>query len=1166
MICFNCGYKVLSSKAKECHICGMKFSQKCTSCGSFNPQFSKYCFNCGDKFAEEYSTSTITNYHTLTENRKKVSVIFADISGFTSMSEKLDPEEVREIINECFNYITKPVYELGGTVDKYIGDCIMILFGAKYTHGDDVKRAVICAMRIMEAIEEYSKEKLSSRGLKVQLSIGINYGLVVTGSVGNYFDKDYTVMGDVVNTAQRLQANADKGSVFVSESVYNETKEEINYLEGESIEVKNKEKPIKYYVPINVYNNNILLNKVLIDREREINQMQEIYKLNSEKKCITVIGERGIGKTSLIKNFIDRNINDGKKIWIDCNPIHKNRVYYTISNILFNIMNINFNDTERVKKNRLASYLDYILSDNAEAEIARTDNFLRIVMGIERENEFQNILNSMDYEDIEKEIYSQVIKVFESISRKYRLLVVIDDIQWADSNSIVIMKKVIESISLNNFLLIFASRYEIGYLKVIYKEKIDFINLRNLDKEGTEKLSCNLLECNKLDNNVLEVIIKFTNGNPLFIEEFIKSLKRNNFYRIEENVAFLNKNKDITLPDNIEKLVMANISELDDSTRKFLQISSIIGKTFDLSWVRYLIDKPYDESKILKKLTEMNIIDLKSTEATTEILQKIYIFKQDTVREAVYGSVLNKDKKFMFESIVDMIETKYDSNIENYYEMLCYYCESAGLMKKAKKYYLKAAEKNKREYSFENALKYYKKYLDNTVYNEGLNEKSNRINALKNIGYIYSVLGNKIEALTYLNRALSYADLSDEIYAIKIMLSEILKDNGEYDTALAILDEIQTKIRKNSNLYGKLLQLKCSILSITGKKEALQIAKESEKILLGLHDYKNLSVTMSQAGTIYFINGSIQKSIYYLNKAYKYAEKINNLSNMARISGNLGIICHASGMISKALENLNKSIDISKKISAIKIEIAGTINLGILYMEKGKFKKAKNLFIKALKKTDELSMIYEKCITLTNFGDLMYELGNYAEAKKYYEKSIKVAKEHNLNIDEKVNYFGLAKLYLHDNKYNEAEKLLKEAYKTFNEINEMSSIGDYYRYYSKLQLGKKNIELAMEYCDKSIEIYDEIKSDKEKLKSLRLKGYILIEKNNPEEAINYLSESISLAQQLDSDYEAGKGFLARYNVFLKLNQIDKAQNDLIKAKEAKSKIDKCKWILNKNLS
>ncbi|NJD04680.1 MAG: guanylate cyclase, partial [Ruminiclostridium sp.] len=328
MICFNCGLKLNSGNDSECRFCGVKFSGKCAVCGFPNPQAARFCFNCGGKMASPDGLSSVENFGTLAESRKNVAVMFADVSGFTSLSERLDPEEVREIINECFNYITSPVYELEGTIDKYIGDCVMILFGARYSHTDDAKRAVMCAMKMMDLISEFSKSMLSSKGVTLNLSIGINYGLVVTGGVGNYFDRDYTVMGDIVNTAQRLQINAGEGAILVSESVFTETVDKFEYSESIEVKVKNKEKPIKCYNPLRINSEYFYENELpFIERQKEIGLLNSIFNeaLNTGLKCATVTGEAGLGKTRLLKEFTSKFGNDLKKVWVECNTISQNK-------------------------------------------------------------------------------------------------------------------------------------------------------------------------------------------------------------------------------------------------------------------------------------------------------------------------------------------------------------------------------------------------------------------------------------------------------------------------------------------------------------------------------------------------------------------------------------------------------------------------------------------------------------------------------------------------------------------------------------------------------------------------------------------------------------------------------------------------------------------------
>lgn len=649
MICFNCGINLRSQDEKECQLCGVKFASYCPACLFPNPAMGKFCFNCGTKLESIESRSSVQNFDTLSENRRNVAVIFADVSGFTALSEKLDPEEVRELINECFSFITKPVYEMEGTIDKYIGDCVMILFGAKYIHADDAKRAVLCCMRMMKLISEFSEERLSSQGISLNLSIGINYGLVVTGSIGNTFDKDYTVMGDIVNTAQRLQSNAQRGNILVSESVFIETKDMIGYSEPMEIKVKNKEHPVKCYNPLKVKDEYYYENRtVFVGRIKELNELVTTYNSvqNSGTKCINIVGDAGLGKTSIIKLFSTKLGTDVKKVWADCSSLHQNRAYYTISSIIMNIMNINPGDSISVKQHRVSSFLDYILKDKTEEEIKRNTDFIGLVLGLPRDNDFQNILNSMNFDNVRREIVKQLCIFFVHLSKRYKLVIVVDDIHWCDSNSLTIIRELVEMLSNANITFIFSSRYELEELKKLENKKYRVLKIRKLDKKLIKEMTCTLLNCRDLDEVFLHIVMKFTNGNPLYIGEFIQKIRRIHSFAIVEGVAVIDPSEATSIPGNIQSLILANISELDDKARNLLQAASVIGKEFRFSIVCALVGMNVDEAFASLRLPiHMNIISLKTAYTAFGVVEKEFMFNQDTERDAIYNNILNKDKR-----------------------------------------------------------------------------------------------------------------------------------------------------------------------------------------------------------------------------------------------------------------------------------------------------------------------------------------------------------------------------------------------------------------------------------------------------------------------------------------------------------------------------------------
>ncbi len=1157
MHCYNCGYLLPNDDIHDCPLCGMKFPINCHYCHSPNPLLAKFCIGCGTKLKNMDTNNSIQNFDILTENRKNVAVMFADVSGFTALSERMDPEELRELINDAFNYITKPVYELEGTIDKYIGDCIMILFGAKHSHSDDPRRAVVCGMEMIKLIKEFTEERLSDKEVSLDLSIGINYGLVVTGSVGNFFDKDYTVMGDIVNTAQRLQTAADKGTILTSESIYIETKDVIEFSKHKEIVVKNKEKYLKAYSPIHLHIATEVDHMALIERDKELNLLNNLLNNPALPRCVEVIGEAGIGKTSLIKQFLSNTTDHIKNIWLTCNSIFQNRVHYVLANILLKIMNLESSDSNRIKLNRLKSYIDFILKDYAysEEEITKNYQFMSLVMGLDRETEFQHILHSMNYDDLQREILNQLTIFFLNTLKKNTFVFIIDDIQWSDKASLNILKQLVRAIPKHDSMFIFASRYYLEELPLQYDNE-NLIKLENLSKSGIYNLSSRLLRCNSIDEDLYDVINKYTSGNPLFIKEFITTLKRKEKYFIKDDIAYIDENKIISLPNTIESLILANIADLDETSKHILQVASVIGKEFNVVWISNLLGINIDHS--LNQLIKQDLIKFKKITSLLGEVEKNYVFNQDTLREVIYDSLLNKTKQELHNRIGKFIEETYVNDLENYYEVLSTHFKLAGLDKKARNYYYKTAIKHKNDFNYKAAIEFYNSFFEMSKYGAVNSTNHKVINALIEIGQIYTIMTDYHQALKHLEEALTMTTLTDDIYTIKIMIASIYRETGNFVEALTLLNDIEKKIRKNTDIYGKLLQLKCSILGIMGNNEALDIAEKSEEILLKVKDFENLSETMSQAGLIHFFNGDINNALYYLNKAHQYAEKTNNIRALDKISGNLGIVYHAIGMVSKALKYLNMSLELSKKLSNLRSYVENSINLGIVYMDKGIFNKAESLFAEALYISRDVSSVLNECISLANLGDLSYEIGDYDNATDYYNKSLTIAKKQGLPIEEGINYLGLAKINLEYENYSFVETLLEQSYKIFKETNEVSYISDYYMTKSLCAFKKGNHDLALEHGNKAMGKAKEANNDMKKLKSMQQIGDIYNKIGDFEKAIEYYDKAINLAELLESDYEKGKGYYKKYTVLFNFNQ-NKANEELLKSKRAIEKLDKSRW-------
>ena len=251
--------------ARFCIECGNKFDLKCPQCGHSLPPVAKFCDECGYhlyKLKEappiDYSKPNsytpksladkiLTTRSSIEGERKLVTVLFADVANYTSMSEKLDPEEVRQIVDGCFHILMDEIHKWEGTITQFTGDGLMALFGAPIAHEDHAQRACYAALSIQKALVEYGEKVRKERGLEFKLRVGINSGQVVVGSIGDDLRMDYTAIGDTTNLAARVEQAAKPGEVWMSQETRNIIR---GYFKEESVgkvPLKGKAQPQNLY-------------------------------------------------------------------------------------------------------------------------------------------------------------------------------------------------------------------------------------------------------------------------------------------------------------------------------------------------------------------------------------------------------------------------------------------------------------------------------------------------------------------------------------------------------------------------------------------------------------------------------------------------------------------------------------------------------------------------------------------------------------------------------------------------------------------------------------------------------------------------------------------------------------------------------------------------------
>ena len=302
----------------------------------------------------------------LESERRQATIVFADISGFTSMSEKLDAEEITSVMNRCFSMLGEIISRNGGIIDKFIGDCVMILFGVPAAIEDAPQRAINTSIEMRDSLYQFNNK--NSFKIPLDIHIGINTGEVVAGEIGSKDKREYTVMGDSVNIASRLKDVSERGQILVGQSTYLFTKDTYDYIELPLVSLKGKEKPVASY---KLQSTNVVMRKEkfekfriitseMVGRQAELDklELQVIEVINGKGSIVSIIGEAGIGKSRLVAELKEKD-EIGRVILLEgrATSIGRNLGFHPIIEILKKWASIQNSDTAIVSIRKIETLI-----------------------------------------------------------------------------------------------------------------------------------------------------------------------------------------------------------------------------------------------------------------------------------------------------------------------------------------------------------------------------------------------------------------------------------------------------------------------------------------------------------------------------------------------------------------------------------------------------------------------------------------------------------------------------------------------------------------------------------------------------------------------------------------------------------------------------------------
>jgi class 3 adenylate cyclase/tetratricopeptide (TPR) repeat protein len=710
-------------------------------------------------------------------DRRQATVIFADISGFTALSQKMDPEDVAETIDACFRIIEQQVLHHGGTVDKFIGDCVMAVFGAPKALEHAPRQAVNASIAIRTRIQRFGREH--SLPAPIDVHIGVNTGLVVSGDIGGDVKRDYTVMGPTVNLASRLQNAAGDGQIYVGETTYRVTHREFVYTELRALSLKGIDEPVTAYElesgEPSLYGakpatEGSVLVSSLVGRDHELDVLTKRLTAlkGGDGGIVSIEAPNGMGKSRLyaeargLDAAMDVTFLEGR-----CLSIGGSLSFHPFVDLMKTWLDLgeDLPDADRVAT--LRAHVDDLGVDRPKevtASIARS-------MGLDISDDLIEAIAGVEGDALEKLIHRGYFALFEKLAHREALTIVIEDLHWADKSSIALLEALLPLVDRSGilFLVLFRPGYDDtsapfgARVSTAYALRSEHLALEPLGARDCDRLIDNLLGTSTLPHETRRHIKEKTDGNPFYVEEVLRSL-------VERGGLVLDRGKltvtdllpELEIPGTIEEVITSRVDRLDESCRHVLQMASVVGRRFFLAILEQLVEDVRIE-EALEVLVERQFVRKSVSRRTGNIKRTAlrpeteYIFQHALVQDAVYASLLKRTRRSLHARCAAAIEKRYADRIEDFYGMLAYHYSRAEKLDIAEAYLVKAGEEAARSAASAEALQYFREAYRIYLQIHGDDGDNGKKAVLeKNIGLALLNTGALSESIDHFNRALEF--------------------------------------------------------------------------------------------------------------------------------------------------------------------------------------------------------------------------------------------------------------------------------------------------------------------------------------------------------------------------------------------------------------------------
>jgi class 3 adenylate cyclase/tetratricopeptide (TPR) repeat protein len=869
---------------------------RCAACGHENQQGAKFCSECGDRLADAVQSGR--------EERKVVTVLFADLVGFTSRAELLDPEDVRALLSPYYARLRTELERFGGTVEKFIGDAVMAVFGAPVAHEDDAERAVRAALAIRDWVLE--------QGQDLQLRIAVHSGEALVALDARVSEGHGMVSGDVVNTAARLQTAAPINGILVSESTQRATSHVIDYRECAPVVAKGKAEPITVWEALQARArlgvDPMRSGGPLIAREYELDLMtSSLARVQRERSplLVTVVGVPGMGKSRLVAELFRAVDSDPTQfvLWRQGRslPYGDGVTFWALTEMVKAHAGILDSDSAEESAHKLHTAIADVLTDRSEAQWV--EDHLRPLVGLEVAERSG---------DRQSEAFAAWGRFFEALAEERALTLVFEDLQWADTSLLDFIQYLVEWSAGVPLLVVCTARPELLERRAGWGGGVrnsTTLSLSPLSDDDTARLISSLSERPVLPAETQQALLERAGGNPLYTEQYVRML------------AERGRDAEQLLPETVQGIIAARLDALEPEEKGLLQNAAVMGKVFWLDALCAMgdIDRRAGEQR-LHGLERKEFVQRARRSSIADVPE--YSFLHVLVRDVAYGQIPRAQRAEKHRLAAEWIEAL--GRAEDHAEMLAHHYRNAVELRRAAGQHIDPAfagrvleslrEAGARAFSlhaYANASGFYETAL--TLAPAGSRE---RALLLFSLARNEKIAGRSDAAVLIEARdeLLSIGE-SEPAAEVEVDLAEVAWLGGDRDSARDHLDAARRIVdglapsRATAYLNSNISRF---LMLDAQAEESIRVGEEALKAAEQLNDGEVRASALDSVG-VSMVDLGDARGLEYLESSLAIAKESGAFSEAARALGNLSASLWMMGQPAQGMARFEEGVELAAR-------------------------------------------------------------------------------------------------------------------------------------------------------------------------------------------------------------------------------------------------------------